>query len=119
MYTVEFYEDKNGISEVRNYFVKLTEDAKTNKNARINKSKIFSCVKALEEFGTRVGKPIVKHIDGDLWELRPLNNRIFFFYWKDNKFVLVHYYLKKSKKAPKKEIKKAVHNMKDWIERNN
>ena len=45
-------------------------------------------------------------------------NRIFFFYWKDNKFVLVHYYIKKSQKALKKEIKKAMKNIKDWIGRN-
>jgi|GEM_PF-2696192 len=24
----------------------------------------------------RVGEPVVKHIDGDIWELRPLSNRI-------------------------------------------
>ena len=84
MYTVEFYEDENGVSEVRDYLVELAEAAKTDKNARINKNKIFSYVRALEEYGTRIGKPIVKHIDGNLWELRPLSNRIFFFYWKDN-----------------------------------
>lgn len=88
MYTVEFYEDKNGKSEVRDYFAKLSEEAKTDKNARISKNKIFAYVKALQEYGTRIGKPIVKHIEGNLWELRPLSNRIFFFYWKDNKFVV-------------------------------
>lgn len=62
---------------------------------------------ALAEYGTRIGKPFVKHIDGNLWELRPLSNRIFFFYWKDNQFVLVHYFLKKSQKLQKKEIDKA------------
>lgn len=118
MYTVEFYEDKNGVSKVRDYFIKLAEDAKTDKNARVNKNKIFSYVRVLEEYGTRAGKPIVKHIDGDLWELRPLSNRIFFFYWRDNKFVLVHYYIKKSQKTPKKEIVKAMNNIRDWIERN-
>ena len=60
----------------------------------------------------------MKHIEDDLWELRPLSNRIFFFYWKDNKFVLVHHYIKKSQKAPKKEIEKAKRNIKDWLERN-
>ena len=119
MYTIEFYEDANGVSEVRDYLVKLAEEAKTDKNVRINKNKIFSYVRALEEYGTRIGKPIVKHIEGNLWELRPLSNRIFFFYWKNNKFVLVHYYIKKSQKTPKKEIKKAMSNMKDWLERNN
>ena len=117
MYIVEFYEDKNGESEVRNYFMQLIEEAKTDKNARINKNKIFAYVKALEEYGTRIGKPIVKHIEGNLWELRPLSNQIFFFYWKDNKFVLVHHYIKKSKKTPKREIEQAMRNIKDWIER--
>lgn len=117
MYTVEFYEDKNGVSEVRDYLIKLSQESEVNKNARVNRDKIFAYIKALEEYGTRIGKPIVKHIEGNLWELRPLKNRIFFFYWKDNKFVLVHHYIKKSQKAPKKEIKKAMNNIKDWIER--
>ena len=95
MYTVEFYEDKDGKSEVRDYLVELVKDARTDKNARINKNKIFAYIKAIEEYGTRIGQPIVKHIEDDLWELRPLSNRIFFFYWKDNKFVLVHHYIKK------------------------
>lgn len=117
MYTVEFYEDKNGDSEIRDYLIKLSKEAKTDKNARINKEKIFAYIKALEQYGTRIGKPVVKHIEGNLWELRPLSNRIFFFYWKDDKFVLVHHYIKKSQKAPKKEIEKALRNIKDWIER--
>ena len=117
MYIVEFYEDKNGESEVRNYFMQLVEESKTDKNARINKNIIFAYGKTLEEYGTRIGKPIVKHIEGNLWELRPLSNGIFFFYWKDNKFVLVHHYIKKSKKTPKREIEQAMRNIKDWIER--
>ena len=80
MYTVEFYENKNGESEVRDYLLELSKDAKTDKNARINKEKIFAYIKALEQYGTRIGNPIVKHIEGNLWELRPLSNRIFFFY---------------------------------------
>ena len=118
MYTVEFYEDKDGKSEIRDYLVQLSKDAKTDKNARINKNKIFAYIKAIEEYGTRIDQPIVKHIEDDLWELRPLSNRIFFFYWKDDKFVLVHHYIKKSQKAPKKEIEKAKRNVKDWLERN-
>lgn len=72
----------------------------------------------MQEYGTRIGKPIVKHIEGDLWELRPLKNRIFFFYWRDDKFILVHYYIKKTQKTPKREIEKAMANIRDWIERN-
>lgn len=118
LYSIEFYEDKNGESEVRDYLEQLTEDAKTSKNAHINKEKIFSYIRALQEYGTRIGKPKVKHIEGNLWELRPLKNRIFFFYWKDNKFIMVHHYIKKSQKAPKREIEQAKKNIRDYIERN-
>ena len=117
MYKVEFYEDKNGNSEISDYFYELVQKSKTDKDARINKNKIFSYIKALEEYGTRIGNPIVKHIEGNLWELRPLKNRIFFFYWKDNKFVLVHHFIKRTQKTPKKEIEKALSNIKDWLER--
>lgn len=103
MYKVEFYENVDGESDVRDYLMKLSEDAKTDKNARINKNKIFAYIRALEEYGTRIGQPIVKHIDGDLWELRPLSNRIFFFYWKDNKFILVHHYIKNHRKLRKRK----------------
>ena len=71
----------------------------------------------MSEYGTRIGKPFVKHIDGNLWELRPLRNRIFFFYWKDDRFVLVHYFLKRTQKTPKKEIERARKNIKDFWER--
>lgn len=119
MFDIVFYKDENGVSEVGNYIQELTQKANEgNKDAKVNKNKIFRYLKALGEFGTRIGNPVVKHIEGDLWELRPLKNRIFFFYWKENKFILVHYYIKKTQKTPKKEIDKAMFNIKDWIERN-
>ena len=109
---------QKGNSTVRDYIEQLVKNSPTDKNAKINKNKIFAYIKALQEYGTRIGKPIVKHIEGNLWELRPLSNRIFFFYWKDNKFVLVHHFIKKSQKTPRKEIETAMRNVKDWIERN-
>lgn len=118
MFDIIFYKDKNGNSEIVNYLDELKEKSETDKNARINREKILTYMAALAEYGTRVGKPMVKHIEGDLWELRPLSNRIFFFYWKDNKFVMVHHYVKKSQKAPKKELDQARRNMKDYLERN-
>lgn len=118
MYDILFYKDKNGKSEIIDYLDELGEKSKSNKDARINKNKILSYIQALATYGTRVGSPIVKHIDGSIWELRPIKNRIFFFYWKDNKMVLLHYFIKKSQKTPKKEIDQARKNLRDFLERN-
>ena len=116
MYDIEYYFDKNGYSAISDYFADLAKKSIYSKTVRIQKNKIFAYIKALKEYGTRIGNPIVKHIQGDLWELRPLNNRIFFFYWKDNKFVLLHYYIKKT---PHREISKALAYMHDWLEMHN
>ncbi|MCL2663075.1 MAG: type II toxin-antitoxin system RelE/ParE family toxin [Oscillospiraceae bacterium] len=117
MYEVEFYRDKNGKSEIVDYLDDLKVRGNTSKNERINRDKILAYIIALEQYGTRIGQPVVKHIDGSIWELRPLANRIFFFYWKDNKFVLLHHFIKKTKKAPPQEIEQARSKMKDYIER--
>ena len=95
----------------------LTEKAKNSKTDRINRNKILSYISALSQYGTRVGQPIVKHIEGSIWELRPLSNRIFFFYWKDNKFVLLHHFFKKSQKTPPYELEQARLKLKDFLER--
>ncbi|MDR2109230.1 MAG: type II toxin-antitoxin system RelE/ParE family toxin [Coriobacteriales bacterium] len=117
MYEVIFYHDKKGKSDIVEYLDELMRRGETSKSERINRDKILAYIGALERFGTRVGQPIIKHIDGSMWELRPLANRIFFFYWKDNKFVLLHHYIKKARKTPPHEIERARTKMKDFIER--
>ena len=117
MYEVEFYYNRNGKSEIIDYLDKLNEKSTSGKNERINRDKILAYMIALARYGTRMGQPMVKHIDGSIWELRPLANRIFFFYWKDNKFVLLHHFIKKTQKTPTREIEQARVKMKDYIER--
>lgn len=100
MYRLIFYKDRNGREKIKEYLLELNEKSRKNKNDRIQFNKINMYLRALQEYGTRVGSPVVKHIDGDIWELRPLENRIFFFYWKNNCFVLLHHFTKKSQKTP-------------------
>ena len=119
MYEIVFYHSRNGESEIENYLDELGKKAETRKEARINRTKILSYLTAISQYGTRIGQPVVKHIDEDIWELRPLSNRIFFFYWQDNKFVLLHHFIKKSQKTPPREIEQARLKLKDFLERSN
>lgn len=118
MFEVEFYEDKKGYQPVKEVLLALRDNSKNNKNSRIQYQKILTHIKALETYGTRIGEPQVKHLDGNLWELRPLSHRIIFFYWKDNKFILLHHFVKKTQKTPQREIEQATKNLKDFLERN-
>lgn len=117
MFNVIFYKDRSGNEPIKDFLLDLSQKAQSSKNDRIQFNKISAYIRALQTYGTRVGKPTVKHIDGDLWELRPLENRIFFFYWRDNTFVLLHHFTKKSQKTPTKEIEQARTNLKDFLER--
>lgn len=117
MYEIIFYHSRNGKSEIEDYLDELGQKAETSKTARINRIKILSYLSALSQYGTKIGSPVVKHIEGNIWELRPLRNRIFFFYWKDNRFVLLHHFIKKSQKTPTREIEQARLKLKDFLER--
>ncbi|MCD7824099.1 MAG: type II toxin-antitoxin system RelE/ParE family toxin [Oscillospiraceae bacterium] len=119
MFDIIFYHDRNGVSEIEQYLDELAEKSVTSKTDRINRTKILTYLSALSQYGTRVGQPTVKHIEGNIWELRPLKNRIFFFFWKDNKFVLLHHFIKKSQKTPPKELEQARLKLKDFLERSN
>ena len=68
-------------------------------------------IQSLEDNGTRLNENITKHLDDDIWELRPGNNRVLYlylyFYFKDDTFVLLHQFRKKTQKTPKREIERA------------
>ena len=104
-YNVYFYKNEQGEELVRNYLNELVK--KKDKDSRIKLNKIRDYVKVLRIYGTCAGKPYIKHIDGDIWELRPLRDRIFFVAWVNNSFVLLHQFMKKTQKTPKREIKQA------------
>lgn len=91
--------------------------ALTDKGSRIELKQIMFYIELLKHSGTRIGDNITKHIDGGIWELRPGNNRIFFFGWKGDKLVLLHHFKKKTNKTPQQEVEKAKREYGDWITR--
>jgi Phage-related protein len=114
MHKIVFYKDKNDIEPVKEYILSLV--ARSDKDSRIKLNKIQDYVQILAQYGTRAGEPYIKHLDGEIWELRPLRDRILFFCWVDDTFVLLHHFVKKAQKTPKREIERAIKNMIDFIE---
>jgi len=113
---IHFYEDRHGNSPVFNYIESLSK--RTDKDSRINLKKIQDYLRILHRYGKTAGEPYVKHLDGDIWELRPIRARIFFASWQETDFILLHYFqFKKTQKTPKSEIDKAKRNLKDIRDR--
>lgn len=118
MYNVIFYEDKNGYSEIYVEFMELASKSANNKDARIQFNKIVYCIELLERQGTKLPETITKHLKGEIWELRPGVNRVVYFYFKNNTYVLLHMFRKKTQKTPKSEIDRAIKECRDYKERN-
>ena len=118
LYDIEFYQNNKGQEPVKDLLVQLQKSGKTNKECRIRAEKILTYIRVLEEYGIRAGEPYMKRILGtDLWELRPVRDRIFFFTFMNGKIVLLSHFLKKTQKTPKREIERAEKYMKSYMER--
>lgn len=115
MHKIYFYKDRSGREPVKAYIADLA--ARKDKDSRIKLNKIRDYVKALSEYGTQLGEPYIKHLDGDIWELRPLRDRILFVAWNNNAFILLHQFMKKTQKTPVREIEKAKRELDDLKER--
>ena len=115
MHQIHFYKDKNGKEPVAEYITELAQ--KNDKDSRIKLNKIRDYIKILSEYGTKAGEPYIKHLDGEIWELRPLRDRILFIGWVNGSYVLLHHFMKKTQKTPVREIEKAKREIADLIER--
>ncbi|MBQ7668465.1 MAG: type II toxin-antitoxin system RelE/ParE family toxin [Clostridia bacterium] len=105
MFEIEIYEDKNGKSDIKEYICKL--NSSNSKEDRIKFNKIIAYIRMLEKYGLSLGEPYIKHIKDNLWELRPVKDRILFAYLFNNKFILLNVFRKQTSKTPKNEIEKA------------
>jgi phage-related protein len=114
-YDVEFYEDERGQCPVADWIQEL--DRSTSKESKSMLKKIYFQIERLENEGTGLGEPIIKHLDEQIWELRPVPNRILFGVMKGRRIILLHYFRKKTKKTPKNEIEKAKREYINWINR--
>ena len=91
------------------------------------RAKAFKEIELLGKLGNELKEPYVKPIKGDknkgLYELRiKFSNdiaRIFYFMYYNNKYILLHGFIKKSLKTPQNEIKRARNYMEDYIRREN
>ena len=113
---LDFYMKENGKIPVQDFLYSL--------NPKL-RAKAFSDIELLKELGTELREPYVKPVKGKdnkgLFELRVKFSsdiaRIFYFTYYNNKFVLLHGFIKKTMKIPESEIKKARKYMEDYRRR--
>ena len=114
-FEIIFYRDRQGREPVLEYIQAL--DGKKDKDSRRNVNKIYDYLDFLSQVGTSAGEPYVKHLDGEILELRPLRNRLLFAAWNGSGFIILHHFIKKTQKTPRREIEQAKRNLADYRER--
>lgn len=117
IFDVEFYQRENGKIPIKEFLLSLTPKMR---------AKAFSDIELLQKHGSDLREPYVKPIKGKsnkgLYELRiKFSNdiaRIFYFTYHNNKYVLLHGFVKKTMKTPSGEIERARKYMEDYRRRN-
>ena len=115
LFEVIAYITDSGNSPIEEYIEKLARLHKTQEIAQI---KLY--IDRLAEYGLKLNEKFpksYKKLDDKIFELRPGNNRVLFFYFIGNQFVLLHGFRKSSQKTPKCELKKANRERNDFIRR--
>lgn len=113
---IELYATENGKEPVTQFLNSLSAK---------HRAKAIWEIDLLEKHGLSMKMPYVKSIQGEkykgLMELRVQQgndiSRIFYFLPLANKFVLLHGYIKKDRKTPKKELETALRYREDYIRR--
>jgi phage-related protein len=116
LYEIIFYKDKNGNEPVFQYIEELARH--TDKSSRINMRKLQEYIRVLKAYGTHASEPYIKHLDGEIWELRPIRERVLFAAWEGTAFILLHLFMKKTQKTPPQEIEQAKRELEDYRVRN-
>ena len=82
--------------------------------------KFFNVIDLLAKHGKSLPKPHADHVGNDIYELRFVGIegkiRVFYFFYDGSKIVLTNGFVKKTQKAPKREIELAKKRMKMYFE---
>lgn len=125
-YDYQFYENANGESDTYDFLETLAgKAAKGDKASRILVNSIYRRLGQLKRNGTRDGMPDFEFFPDrkhSLWQIRVKHTtgyfRCFICLWKQNTYIILNYYCKKSLKTPPNEIGRAERLMTDFIGRN-
>lgn len=116
IFELEFYMKENGKIPIQDFLYSLEPKLR---------AKAFRDIELLQKMGKDLKEPYVKAINGKknkgLYELRIKFSsdiaRIFYFTYCNNKYVLLHGFIKKTMKTPENEIDKARKYMEDYKRR--
>lgn len=89
---IYYFVDEKGHNPVKAFIESLTLK---------EQAKIFAYLIELKNQGHNLRRPMADYIGNEIYELRPKDNRIFYFFFLKDNAVLLHSIKKKTKEIPK------------------
>lgn len=109
---IEYYVEENGRNPVDDFLEGLDKGT----HARF--------LWSLEQVRVRnviAREPLVRHVEGKIWEIREESKtniyRILYIFFTGKRIVLLHGFVKKTQKLPRKELEIALRRLNSFIER--
>lgn len=103
---VVYYVDDRGDNPVWSFMTFLSGD---------EREKCFEYIAYLERMGEQVRRPVGDYLGNKLYELRPKQTRILYFFLLKDYAVLVHAFRKKQDRIPEPEMRIAQKRMDDFL----
>jgi phage-related protein len=111
-WTIVYYTDEQGGSPIEEFLDGL--DNRT-------RARFLWSIEQLRIRNVHASEPLVKHLEGKLWELRRASDgniyRLLYCFFTGRLIVFVHGFQKKTDKTPRREIEIAQKRMEDFIRR--
>jgi phage-related protein len=93
---VYYFVDKDGNKPVKEFIDSLTLK---------EQAKVYAYIRELKKQGSNLRRPMADYLRDSIYELRPKNNRIFYFFYLRDNAVLVHAIKKKTEKIPDNDLR--------------
>ena len=96
MFQICYFVEQRGRIPAAEFIDSLTEK---------EQAKVFGYLHELKKKGFRMRRPMAEYLREGIYELRPKDNRIFYFFFLDNNIVVLHGIKKNTKRVPDRDLK--------------
>ena len=93
---IYYFIDEDGCKQVKEFIDSLTEK---------EQAKVYAYIAELKNQGNNLRRPMADYLRDGIYELRPRDNRIFYFFYLRDRAVLIHAIKKHVKKIPENDLK--------------
>ena len=93
---VYYFVDKEGDAPVKEFIASLTLK---------EYAKVYAYIRELKKQGNNLRRPIADYLRSGIYELRPKDNRVFYFFYLRDSVVLVHAIKKRTCEIPENELR--------------